>query len=56
MNMAFTIDSPIYDIKLTIGKDTPENADGEYKGLMSLKNALAWSRNIPAIKMFFSAG
>jgi membrane peptidoglycan carboxypeptidase len=54
--MALTIDSPIYDIKFSIGNNTPENADGDYKGLMAIKNALAWSRNIPAIKMFFSAG
>lgn len=54
--MALTIDSPIYDIKFSIGNNTPENADGDYKGLMAIKNALAYSRNIPAIKMFFSAG
>lgn len=56
MNMALTIDSPIYDIKLTLWNNTPENADGDYKWLMALKNALAYSRNIPAIKMFYSAG
>ena len=54
--MAITLDSPIYDIKFSVGNNTPENADGIYRGLMSLKEALAYSRNIPAIKMFFSAG
>lgn len=54
--LAITTDSPIYDIKFTIGNNTPENADGGYRWLMAIKNALAASRNIPAIKMFFSAG
>jgi len=54
MNMAITEDSPIYDIEFSIGNNTPQNADGDYKWLMALKNALAYSRNIPAIKMFYS--
>lgn len=55
MNLALTIDSPIYDIPLTVWGNTPQNADGSFRWITSLKQALAWSRNIPAIKMFFAA-
>ncbi|MSU55494.1 MAG: hypothetical protein EXS46_03080 [Candidatus Taylorbacteria bacterium] len=34
----------------------PVNFDGKYLGPISLKNALAQSRNIPAIKAFYLAG
>ena len=34
----------------------PENFDGKYLGPMSLRNALAQSRNIPAIKTLYLAG
>ena len=34
----------------------PENYDGEYIGPISLRNALAQSRNIPAIKTLYLAG
>jgi len=34
----------------------PENYDGEYLGPISLRNALAQSRNIPAIKTLYLAG
>ena len=56
MNLPLTLDSPIYDTEMRVGANRPNNADGEFLGLMSLKNALAYSRNIPAIKMFFSIG
>ncbi|USN56101.1 MAG: hypothetical protein H6765_05095 [Candidatus Peribacteria bacterium] len=55
-NLALTIDSPIYDIKMAVGGNSPQNADGQFEGLIPLKYALAHSRNIPAIKMFFSVG
>lgn len=55
MNLALTIDSPIYDIPLTVWGNTPQNADGTFWWITSLKQALAWSRNIPAIKMFYAA-
>jgi penicillin-binding protein 1C len=56
MKNPLTIDSPIYDLAFTIGKDKPNNADGTFKGLMPIKLALAGSRNIPAIKMLMMAG
>ncbi|MEK7614338.1 MAG: transglycosylase domain-containing protein [Patescibacteria group bacterium] len=34
----------------------PENFDGKYLGPMSIRNALAQSRNIPAIKTLYLAG
>ncbi|MBI2476346.1 MAG: transglycosylase domain-containing protein [Candidatus Taylorbacteria bacterium] len=34
----------------------PENFDGKYLGPISLRNALAQSRNIPAIKVLYLAG
>lgn len=34
----------------------PENFDGKYLGPINLKNALAQSRNIPAIQVFYLAG
>lgn len=34
----------------------PENFDGKYLGPISLRSALAQSRNIPAIKVFYLAG
>lgn len=54
LKLALTLDSPIYDIPFTIGNNKPNNADGIFKGLMPIRNALAGSRNIPAIKMFYA--
>jgi 1A family penicillin-binding protein len=34
----------------------PDNYDGKFRGPLSLKNALAQSINIPAIKLFYLAG
>lgn len=35
---------------------SPENFDSRFKGPMQIKNALAESRNIPAVKMLYLAG
>jgi membrane carboxypeptidase/penicillin-binding protein PbpC len=56
MKLALSIDSPIYDIRMKIGEDEPNNADGWFWWLTTIRQALAGSRNIPAIKMFFSVG
>lgn len=53
MQNNFTIDTPIYDTKFKVWKDEPSNVDWEFMWLMPIKKALAYSRNIPAIKMFF---
>lgn len=48
------LDTPILDIPFSIGEDTPKNSDSDFLGLIPLKYALAYSRNIPAIKMFYA--
>jgi membrane peptidoglycan carboxypeptidase len=49
--------SPIYDVKTTFPWDyTPNNYDGSFMGKMNVMTALNYSRNVPAIKMYFLAG
>ena len=55
-SMPLTIDTPIYDIPLTVWSFTPNNADGKFEWLLPLREALAHSRNIPAVKAYFAAG
>jgi len=54
--LPLTLDTPIYDIPFQIGSLAPNNADGKFYGIMPLKNALAYSRNIPAAKVFLWMG
>ncbi len=49
--LPLTLDTPIYDIPFQIGPDRPNNADGKFLGILPLRKALAYSRNIPAAKM-----
>lgn len=56
MKLPLTIDTSIFDIKFKVGDYDPQNADGSFNGPMPLKKALAYSRNIPAIKMYFAVG
>lgn len=47
----------IYDIPTKIGiSDEPQNFDGKWQGQISIRQALAQSRNIPAIQTYFLAG
>jgi membrane peptidoglycan carboxypeptidase len=46
----------IYDIPSKVGSDRPQNYDGEWQGQITIRRALAQSRNIPAIKAYFLAG
>jgi penicillin-binding protein 1C len=46
----------ILDQKMTIGDYQPQNADGKFWWLTTVAKALAWSRNIPALKMFQANG
>ncbi len=50
-----TPDTPVYDIPMEIWDDEPVNSDWQFMWLIPLKYALAHSRNIPAIKMYFAA-
>jgi penicillin-binding protein 1A len=48
-------ESPVADTKTSFWPWTPDNYDKKFKWVMSLQNALAYSRNIPAVKMFYLA-
>ncbi|MFA5829859.1 MAG: transglycosylase domain-containing protein [Candidatus Gracilibacteria bacterium] len=51
--------SPVFDTPMKLGTDPnkyPKNFDGTFRGPMTIRSALAQSRNIPAIKAFFAAG
>lgn len=49
-------ESPIADVQTTFSNWTPPNYDNKFLGIMPVKKALDYSRNIPAIKMFYLAG
>jgi len=57
-NKWFTPDTPIYDVKFDIADKghTFNNFDGKFLGLMPIRKALPYSRNIPAAKMYFLWG
>ncbi len=71
-NKGFTDDTVLFDLptefqttcdaygKAITGSQSncysPQNYDGKFRGPMSLRNALAQSINIPAIKLFYLAG
>lgn len=47
----------LYDVRTDFGSNyIPENYDGSFGGPMSIRKALAQSRNIPAVKAYFLAG
>ncbi len=48
--------SVLADNPINIAGYKPQNADGKYKGNITLRNALALSRNIPAIKAMQVSG
>ncbi|MCA9370531.1 MAG: penicillin-binding protein [Candidatus Peregrinibacteria bacterium] len=48
--------TPIYDVETKIGDDEPQNFDGKFMGLMTMREALGASRNVPAAKAYFLAG
>lgn len=47
--------SVVHDIPTRMGADKPENYDGKFQGQITLRRALAQSRNIPAIKAYYLA-
>lgn len=51
-----TPDSFISDTPLQIGTMKPKNFEGGFLGKMSVRKAIAWSRNIPAIRAFLDIG
>jgi len=49
--------TPVYDVKTTFpGWYAPNNFDGDFMGKMDISKALNYSRNVPAVKMFYLAG
>ncbi|MFA6528280.1 MAG: transglycosylase domain-containing protein, partial [Candidatus Gracilibacteria bacterium] len=46
----------LYDVQTYFGNDAPKNFDGIFSGPISIREALGYSKNIPAIKAFFLAG
>ncbi len=51
-----TPDSLVSDAAIRVGSWQPKNADGRYTGMMTLRRALALSRNTPAIRLLRSSG
>lgn len=49
-------ESPVADTETDFAGYKPDNYDKQFYGVMMVKNALAYSRNIPAIKMLYLAG
>jgi membrane peptidoglycan carboxypeptidase len=49
-------DDLISDLPLELGTSRPKNFEGGYLGWLTVRNALAMSRNLPAIRAFFAAG
>lgn len=48
--------TPVYDVRTKIGDDEPQNFDGQFMGLMTMREALGASRNVPAAKAYFLGG
>ncbi|MEK7563399.1 MAG: transglycosylase domain-containing protein, partial [Patescibacteria group bacterium] len=44
------------DVPTKLGDDEPQNFDGQFWGLVTIRRALAGSRNVPAAKAFFLGG
>lgn len=49
-------ESPVADTSLKVGSWDVNNYDNSYKWILSVGKALAFSRNVPAVKMYFLAG
>ena len=57
----YTPDTVVWDVKTNFGvfgskPYIPENYDGKFRGPITLRNALAQSINIPAVKVIYLAG
>lgn len=46
----------LHDLPITLGAYRPQNFDGGFWGVMTARQALGASRNIPAIKAYYLAG
>lgn len=52
----YTPDTILWDVKTDFGRYTPENFDRKQNGPVKMKEALARSLNIPAVKTLYLAG
>ncbi|MCS6885988.1 MAG: PBP1A family penicillin-binding protein [Acidobacteriota bacterium] len=52
----WTVDDYVADTPFVQGDWMPKNYDGKFMGVISLKTALAQSRNIPAVRLLQSVG
>lgn len=58
----FSPDTRIYDVPINFGPDgtgkdyIPSNYDGKFRGLLTMRDALSQSLNIPAVSTLFLAG
>lgn len=46
----------LYDVRTKFGSKYPDNYEGGFRGPMTIRTALAQSRNIPALKAYYLAG
>jgi membrane peptidoglycan carboxypeptidase len=52
----FTPETIVHDSPIRIGNDEPKNYEGGFLGAITIRTALARSRNIPAIRTFVDIG
>jgi membrane peptidoglycan carboxypeptidase len=52
----WSIDSELMDLPLKIGDWTPENFDKSYRGIVTMRQALVDSLNIPSVNLFMQLG
>ncbi|HZI50491.1 MAG TPA: PBP1A family penicillin-binding protein [Terriglobia bacterium] len=50
------LEDTILDARTNFGGYAPDNYDGEFKGVITVRKALAESRNVPAVKTLASVG
>ncbi|MBI3939632.1 MAG: PBP1A family penicillin-binding protein [Acidobacteria bacterium] len=51
LEAGFRPDDIVLDTRVNFGEYSPENYDGEYKGPIPIRKALAESRNVPAVRI-----
>lgn len=56
LERGYTPDTLFWDVKTNFGGYTPNNYDGGERGLVSMRNALQWSLNIPAVQALYLIG
>jgi len=60
--LGFQPESVFFDVRTNFGPDgsgkdyIPQNYDGQFRGLVSMRQALAMSLNVPAVKALYLAG